>query len=224
MRALTGGLVVALLSALGTAPADAVVLSGRVATPEGKPIEDAVVFVQDAGPVVDAANRAATLDQVDKTFVPGLLPIVVGTRVNFPNHDQIQHHVYSFSPAKKFELPLYKGTPANPIVFSAAGVVTLGCNIHDKMNGYIVVLDTPYFEKTEAAGRVEFRNLPPGKYTVHAWQPDMLEEPAAQELTIGEGEHTTLAFTVKPAPAAMVSAPLNKVEDKFKKYGGNGRP
>ena len=196
----------------------------EVHDPSGAALADAVIYCSPEGKTASLAPATAIMDQKNKTFVPHVLPVQVGTAVKFPNSDDIQHHVYSFSPAKKFELPLYKGTPANPIVFSAPGVVTLGCNIHDKMNGYIVVLDTPYFEKTEASGRVEFRNLPPGKYTVHAWQPDMLEEPAAQELTIGEGEHTTLAFTVKPAPAAMVSAPLNKVEDKFKKYSGNGRP
>lgn len=195
----------------------------EVHDPQGAALADAVIYCTAEGRSAAAVSSMAIMDQKNKTFVPHVLPVQIGTAVKFPNSDDIQHHVYSFSAAKKFELPLYKGTPANPVVFDTPGVVTLGCNIHDKMNGYIVVLDTPFFEKSEASGRVEFSNLPPGKYVIHAWQPDMSEEPAVQEVTLGEGEQSSLAFTIKPAPAAMTSAPLNKVEDKFKKYG-NGRP
>ena len=189
---------------------------------QGTPLADAVVYCVPEGRSAGAASGMAVMDQRNKTFVPHVLPVQVGTSVKFPNSDDIQHHVYSFSPAKKFELPLYKGTPANPIVFSTPGIVTLGCNIHDKMNGYIVIVDTPYFGKTEDTGHIEFRTLPPGKYTVRAWQPDMSEEPAAQTVVVGEADHE-LTFTINPAPAALTSAPLNKLEDKFKKYG-NGRP
>jgi plastocyanin len=195
----------------------------EVHDPQGAALADAVIYCSPEGKAVATTPATAIMDQKNKTFVPHVLPVQVGTAVKFPNSDDIQHHVYSFSPAKRFELPLYKGTPANPVIFDTPGVVTLGCNIHDKMNAYIVVLDTPYFEKTEASGRVEFKNLPPGKYTVHAWQPDMSEEPAAQTVTVGD-DAQTLTFTIKPAPAAMTSAPLNKIEDKFKKYSGNGRP
>jgi len=195
-----------------------------VKDPQGAALADAVIYCSPEGRNPPPASGMAIMDQKNKTFVPHVLPVQVGTAVKFPNSDDIQHHVYSFSAAKKFELPLYKGTPANPIVFGTAGVVTLGCNIHDKMNAYIVVVDTPYFDKTESSGRVEFRNLAPGKYTIHAWQPDESEEPPAQTVTIGDDDHEALTFTIKPAPAALSSAPLNKLEDKFKKYSGNGRP
>lgn len=82
-----------------------------------------------------------------------MLPVYVGTRVTFPNRDNIRHHVYSFSSAKKFELPLYIGTPAAPVVFDKPGVVALGCNIHDWMLAYIYVLTTPHFAKTAADGK-----------------------------------------------------------------------
>lgn len=194
-----------------------------VKDPQGASLADAVVYCEPEGRSIASTAGTAVMDQKNKTFVPHVLPVQVGTAVKFPNSDDIQHHVYSFSPAKKFELPLYKGTPANPVIFNTAGIVTLGCNIHDKMNGYIVVLDTPYFEKTESAGRAEFHNLQPGKYSVHVWQPDMSEAPAPQMLVVTEGDHADLTFTVTPAPVALTSAPLNKLEDKFKKYG-NGRP
>lgn len=204
-------------------PAFAGSLVVNVRNPQGTPLMDAVVYATPEGKDAPAGAHTAVMDQKDKTFVPHVLPVQVGTSVKFPNSDDIQHQVYSFSPAKTFQLPLYKGTPANPIVFAVPGVVTLGCNIHDKMNGYIVVLDTPYFEKSETAGRVEVRNLPPGKYVIHVWHPDMLEPPAPQTISIAEGDKAELSFIVTAAPAALTTAPLNKLEEKFKKYG-NARP
>jgi plastocyanin len=166
MRATCSGLVLVLL---GTGLCEAATLSGRVATPDGKPVADAVVFVQDSGPAAAAASRSATLDQVDKTFVPGLLPIVVGTKVRFPNHDQIQHHVYSFSRTKTFELPLYRGEDAAPVVFDKVGVVKVGCNIHDWMSAIILVLPTPWFARTGADGAFTIANVPEGRHSVVAW-------------------------------------------------------
>lgn len=204
------------------AAASAATIVVDVRDPQGAPLADAVVYAAPEGREVGAASKSAVMDQKNKTFIPRVLPVQVGTSVKFPNSDDIQHQVYSFSPAKTFQLPLYKGTPANPIVFNAAGVVTLGCNIHDTMNGYIVVLDTPYFEKTEASGRVEVR-LQPGKYSVRVWHPDMKQEPPPQMVAVGEGERPEIAFSVTAAPKALTTAPLNKLEEKFKKYG-NGRP
>ena len=100
--------------------------------------------------------------QQGKQFLPGVLVVPVGTSVHFPNRDSVRHHVYSFSPAKKFELKLYTGTPANPVVFERAGVVTLGCNIHDRMVGWIVVVDTPYYaQAAEGAAQVQINGVPP---------------------------------------------------------------
>jgi hypothetical protein len=96
-----------------------------------------------------------------------------GTQVQFPNKDNIRHHVYSFSPAKKFELPLYRGTPAQPVLFDKVGVVKLGCNIHDWMLAYIYVTDAPYFGKTAGDGRVNLDGLARGSYRVWVWHPRM---------------------------------------------------
>jgi hypothetical protein len=115
------------------------------------------------------------VDQSDREFVPYVKPILVGTSVRFPNKDNIRHHVYSFSSTKKFELPLYAGTPAAPVIFDKPGVVTLGCNIHDWMIGFIYVADTPYFGKSGADGIVLLSNLPPGDYTVRVWHPRLAD-------------------------------------------------
>ena len=108
------------------------------------------------------------VDQVDKTFVPDFCPIVVGTAVRFPNHDQIHHHVYSFSPAKTFELPLYKGEGADPVVFDKVGAVRIGCNIHDWMSGIILVLPSPHFAVTDSSGHFILEGLAAGTYTLAA--------------------------------------------------------
>lgn len=202
MRGLTGCLI-ATLALLGAVPTDGATLSGRVTTPDGKPIADAVVFVQDPGtPEAAAANRSATLDQVDKTFVPGMLPIVVGTKVRFPNHDQIQHHVYSFSRTKTFELPLYKGEDAAPVLFDKVGVVKVGCNIHDWMSAIILVLPTPWFSRTAADGTFTIENVPEGKHSVVAWHElsKLKLEDTAQAVL---GDSLALRYTL-PLGAARV--------------------
>src|SRR5207244_3930054 len=99
--------------------------------------------------------------------------VLVGSPVSFPNRDDVRHHVYSFSPAKRFDLPLYVGTPAKPVVFDTPGVVIIGCNIHDWMVGYIYVSESPYFATTDADGRADLTGLPPGRYTARVWHPQL---------------------------------------------------
>src|SRR5687767_9872906 len=131
-----------------------------VTTPRGAGVRDAVVYAVPVGRELPVGrNRSAEMDQRNRTFVPHVLVVQTGTAVRFPNSDDILHHVYSFSPVKPFQLPLYKGTPANPEVFDKAGVVTLGCNIHDQMSAFIVIVDTPHFGKTAANGRASLRDL-----------------------------------------------------------------
>ena len=105
--------------------------------------------------------------------MPRVKPVLVGSPVSFPNRDDVRHHVYSFSPAKRFDLPLYVGTPAKPVVFDAPGVVAIGCNIHDWMVGYIYVSESPYFATSGADGRADLTGLPPGRYTVRVWHPQL---------------------------------------------------
>jgi plastocyanin len=181
-------------------------ITGRVVGADGKGIADAVVFVQsptDSRKMPDGVVPMATMDQIEKTFVPGLLPIVVGTKVRFPNHDQIHHHVYSFSRTKTFELPLYKGTDAPPVLFDNVGVVKVGCNIHDWMSGIILVLPTPYFAQTDADGRFTLTDLPHGKYSVVAWHELSKSKPedTAQSIDVGNGAAAEASFTLALGPA-----------------------
>jgi plastocyanin len=137
----------------------------------GKPVPDAVVFLDSA----QARQRVKPLPGVEmgqdkKLFMPDVLVVPVGTEVRFPNNDSVRHHVYSFSPAKKFEIKLYAGTPTNPVLFDRPGVVVLGCNIHDLMVGWVVVVDTPHYTLSAApGGRALIDNVPPGNYTLRTW-------------------------------------------------------
>jgi plastocyanin len=155
-------------AALG-ADLDAVVKNDR-----GAPVAEAVVIaVPDIAPPKPARIKVEQVEQIDQEFVPRVKPVLVGSAVSFPNHDTVRHHVYSFSPAKRFDLPLYVGTPANPVVFDTAGVVTIGCNIHDWMVGYIYVSESPYYATTDARGTARLAGLPPGAYTVRVWHPQL---------------------------------------------------
>jgi plastocyanin len=182
-------LTVFLSSPLAAATIEAVVQDGR-----GGAVRDAVVYAIPEGRPVAAPRRGAVMEQKNRAFIPHVLAVQTGTAVRFPNLDDVQHHVYSFSPAKPFQLPLYKGSPPNPVVFDKAGVVTLGCNIHDQMSAFIFVVDTPYFEKTAANGRAALRDLEPGRYAVHVWAPEMRGEPASRTVTVTDGERVDVSF------------------------------
>ena len=199
-------LACAALLAPATLAVAAPAITGRVIGADGKGIADAVVFVQsptDSRKMPDGLVPMATMDQIEKTFVPGLLPIVVGTSVRFPNHDQIHHHVYSFSRTKTFELPLYKGTDASPVLFDKVGVVKVGCNIHDWMSGIILVLPTPYFAQTDAEGRFTLADLPHGQYSLVAWHELSKSKPeeTAQSMDVGKGATPEANFTLALGPA-----------------------
>lgn len=168
---------------------------------KGRPVDDAVVVLVPTGTASTPGRPAgppAVMDQVDKEFVPHVLPVNVGTAVTFPNRDNIKHHVYSFSPAKKFELPLYIGTPTSPVVFDRTGVVVLGCNIHDWMVAYVYVAPTPWFAKTGADGRARIADVPAGAYEARVWHPRMRlpAERTAQPVTVAAADPARLAWSL----------------------------
>lgn len=163
---------------------------------------DAVVYAQRKGAPSASVKRQTLVDQRDKQFIPYVTAVQVGTAISFPNSDKIRHHVYSLSPAKRFELPLYAGVPAAPVVFDKAGFVTLGCNIHDWMIAYVAVVATPYFKVTGGEGRATLQGLPAGDYTVRAWQPSLrgMPEQFAQLISVAPNETKQLRFTLDLKP------------------------
>lgn len=144
----------------------------------GKDVSDAVVELKDAEAMQPAAlPDEVIVDQIDIAFVPNVAVIRAGTKVRFPNSDETRHHVYSFSDAKTFELQLYKGNDAPPVEFDQAGLVALGCNIHDSMRGFIYVVDGDLFGQADEQGEVTLPafSAEQSPYLVF-WHPDM-EEP-----------------------------------------------
>lgn len=152
---------------------------------DGRPVQDAVVVataLSQGSP--EAAPATAEVDQRNKEFLPYVLAVQAGTKVRFPNNDNIRHHVYSFSPAKTFELPLYAGTPAAPVVFDKPGVVILGCNIHDWMVGYVYVSESPHFAKSGGDGKATVADLPAGDYKVRIWHPRLAGDERATTVSV----------------------------------------
>ena len=200
MRATIGGLTLMAMALAGAA--EAADLTALVKDQSGEPLADAVVVASPRGGAPKASRPAReTVDQIDKEFVPYVKAVVVGSPVFFPNKDNIRHHVYSFSPAKTFELPLYSGTPAHPVVFDRPGIVTIGCNIHDWMIAYIYVAETPWFGTTGRQGRARLDNLPPGPYSIRVWHPRMegSEEATARTVTVGTAAaEAAWQLTLKP--------------------------
>src|SRR5262245_51260503 len=142
----------------------------RVLNNAGRPVPDAVVYVREVkGEAFTPPAEPYVMDQIDQQFSPHILPILVGGRVRFPNQDDIHHSLFSFSPAKTFELPLYKGEPADPVAFEKPGVVKLGCNIHDWMSGVILVLSNPYFAVTGEDGSAGLPVPKAGRYELEVF-------------------------------------------------------
>jgi len=168
---------------------------------KGALVSDAVVYAKSNNPVASLEKKQAVIDQRDKQFVPYVTAIQVGTSLIFPNSDNIRHDVYSLSPAKEFELPLYAGIPAEPVTFDKEGFVTLGCTIHDWMVAYVAVLPTPYFQVTGKDGRAMLKDLPAGQFSVEVWQPSLKGPPEkfAQHVDLVE-ESKELLFTLDLKP------------------------
>lgn len=151
-------------------------LTVEVTDSKGKLISDAVVFLEGDKTAGHLQAVKTEVEQKGKQFHPLVTVAQVGASVNFPNRDKVRHHVYSFSPAKKFELKLYSGVPASPVTFDKAGTVVLGCNIHDTMLAFIYLVDTPYFAKTDTAGNAKFAQVPAGNYQLKVWHYALLKE------------------------------------------------
>ncbi|MDB5423328.1 MAG: methylamine utilization protein [Phenylobacterium sp.] len=164
-----------LLAALSlAAPARAGELAVTVLTTAGKAVPNAVVMVRPAGYSSRAPIKfpwAYRMAQKDMQFEPFVLIVPVGAEVAFPNMDPFKHHVFSFSSAKTFELKLYGRDESRTVRFDKAGVIGLGCNIHDDMSAFIRVVDTPFAIKTGARGEAVIRDLPAGAATVTVWHP-----------------------------------------------------
>jgi plastocyanin len=158
----------------------------HVATPAEMPVEDAAVVLEPVVGTVIQKHTTAKIEQRDREFIPYVTVVQTGTAIEFPNRDPFKHHVYSFSQAKIFEIKLYAGKPARPVVFDKPGEVALGCNIHDWMEAYILVVNSSYFAKTNSKGVAHIIDVPSGRYRLRYWHPLQKSILSPHEIEIGD--------------------------------------
>jgi plastocyanin len=170
MRAL-----IPLLAAITAAPAAATDLVVQVQGPGGAPVPNAVVTLYPGGRPASLAGERTSFQiaQRNLQFVPFVIAVPVGSDVSFPNFDNVRHHVYSFSPVRRFELRLFAREQARSVHFDRVGVVPIGCNIHDGMIAYVDVVDTGFAAVTDRAGRAAFTGVPGGGLMARVWHPWM---------------------------------------------------
>jgi len=202
-----------LLSVLMGGAAEAASLDIQLLDNQGKPLAEAVLWV-DPGPG-QASTARVVMDQQKRQFSPYILPVQVGTTVSFPNSDPINHHVYSFSPAKRFELRLHQQNAApQELRFDQPGLVTLGCNIHDWMLGFILVLDSPWFTQTDANGRARLEFEPTDGQQLQLWHPRLSDAstPLSRELPSASPLTWQLDAPLKrdPRPKTPAARPQGK--------------
>lgn len=169
---------------------------------DGAPVPDVAVFIKQANLTSNDDHKpaAAIMDQREMRFVPHILIVEKGTLVEFPNSDVVAHHVYSFSRPNNFVLPLYKGTPPSPIDFADEGVVTVGCNIHDGMLGYIAVVDTEVFGKTDESGKASLTvSDDASSYEINIWSPRIRDSRGPLAQTVSSISSDGITFKLKKA-------------------------
>lgn len=167
-------------------------LAVTVVDAAGKPLADTVIVAEPEGAAGPKLGKPAVIEQRGLKFLPLVSVVQTGSTISFPNNDKVRHHIYSFSPAKKFDQKLYAGVAASTQVFDKAGTVVLGCNIHDRMVAYVKVVDSPYFARTEADGVARI-DLPAGKYRLVAWHFNMIAANGAEQPLVVKAEGASAA-------------------------------
>lgn len=187
---------------------------------DGQPLANAALLIEGKNASVQVPGASAVVDQVDKQFTPTVSVVEPGTDVVFPNSDNIRHHVYSFSEAKNFELKLYSDKEKPSVNFDKAGIVTLGCNIHDQMVAYVLVSDEYDIAVTNEQGIVELKlqeSDPPAEIRVwHYWMGDELSKAQSVQLTSDSGK---LTGQVRVSPPAQEDKKPSRLEQRFNRRG-----
>lgn len=207
-------LVIATATALHVAVANSATFRVVVSDTRGTALPDAVVSLrsQPASTRTGAREPAPTvrprlavptepvvIEQLDREFVPRVTVVTLGTRVSLPNRDAVPHSVYSFSPAKPFEFDVYVGASPQVLTLDKVGVIKLGCNIHDWMVGYIVVVDTPFAQRSDVRGAVTFATVPEGDYELRVWHPQQRTGDQVVAVTLSE-QTPARAIAIDVAP------------------------
>jgi plastocyanin len=181
------GMLVALLVALAarSAAGGSGAVKGTISA-TGGPVVDAVVLVE--GPSLPAPEHAAhvVIEQRNQTFVPHVVAVLAGTTIDFPNDDPILHNAFSTSPAKRFDLGMYDRGETRSVVFDTAGIVRIGCNVHPRMEAFVVVHTNPYVAVSDAQGSYTITGIPAGTYQLRIWHERLAEQ--RLPVTIRDGQ------------------------------------
>lgn len=182
----------------------------------GRPVADAIVILENGS---GQAAITAEIVQKNREFHPHTLVIPEGSTVDFPNRDNTQHHVYSFSPARIFNIELYAGKPEEPIVFDQTGVVEIGCNIHDHMQAFILVTDSAPAGRTDEQGRLTIE-FPQGTNAVDAglliWHPRMADNTRLAQFSIESPYPDTLDLSLELSPEPATDDRLDSLQKRFR--------
>jgi plastocyanin len=197
------GTLLALAFAGAASPLVAAPLAVRVVDSSGHPVRDAVVTIYpSAGARAPRASGRYVVSQQNLQFHPFLTIVPVGADVSFPNLDPTKHHVYSFSPAKRFELKLFAKDQSRTVHFDKAGVVALGCNIHDAMGAFIVVTDSAWTARTNAQGMAVFADSPNSRGRLTLWHPYLRSPGGMLQQAISPGQRSaSFSVRLRPPPA-----------------------
>jgi plastocyanin len=156
-----------------------------------------VVYLETAprGAFEQTEPTRAVMDQRNETFVPHVLAVTTGTTVDFPNSDRIYHNVFSLSKSHPFDLGRYAVGRSKAVRFDRPGIVRVFCDIHSHMNAFILVFSHPFFAVTNPDGRYHIDNVPPGTYTLVAWNEGLTSE--SKPVVVTDGAQTELDFTLR---------------------------
>ena len=184
----------------------------------GKPVANAVVILENG---LSESPVEAEIVQKNRNFHPHTLIIPKHSRVDFPNQDNTQHHVYSFSPAKTFNIELYAGRPTEPVVFNKTGVVEIGCNIHDHMQAFILITDSAPSGRTDEQGRLTVE-IPPsaddgsGKIELQIWHPRLTDNTRMARFTVEQPYPASLELSVELSPEPASDDRLDGLQERFR--------
>jgi hypothetical protein len=172
-------------------------IRGKVHVPQLRDNANAVIYIEKIpGKTFPPPRMPVPLDQLNLTFMPHVLPILVGTRVDFPNSDVVRHNVFSPGPTQKFTLGTYPVGTTRQQVFDKPGVITLLCNIHAEMSAYIVVTETPYWAVSDSSGNYTIAGVPPGRYVLRVWHERFSRTPTV-EITVADQDLNGVNFDLK---------------------------